>query len=84
MAQSSNAKVFWILFAVVAMSLSGYFLYVAQKHIPIGTAYAVWTGVGMIGTFLIGITIFHDTLSILKFVGVFLILAGVVILKICH
>lgn len=84
MAQLSNAKLLWIIFAIFAMVLSGYFLYFAQKYIPIGTAYAVWTGICMIGTFVIGITIFHDALSIARFVGVFLILAGVIILKICH
>lgn len=84
MANSSTSKVFWVLFAIIAMALSGYFLYLAQKHIPIGTAYAVWTGIGMIGTFLIGLTIFHDAISLARFVGVFLILSGVIILKICH
>ena len=85
MAQVQNdTKILWIIFALITMTLSGYFLYIAQKEIPIGTAYAVWTGIGMLGTFLIGITIFHDALSLMRFVGVFLILAGVIILKLCH
>ena len=37
------------------MGLSGYFLYLAQKSIPIGTAYVIWTGIGAIGTVLLGI-----------------------------
>jgi len=84
MAQLSSVKMLWILFAILAMALSGYFLYLAQKEIPIGTAYAVWTGIGMVGTFFIGITIFHDAITVIRFVGVFLILAGVIILKLCH
>ena len=66
------------------MALSGYFLFLSQKQISIGTAYAVWTGIGTIGTFLIGITIFHDSASVARFVGVFLILAGVIVLKLCN
>lgn len=81
LADTTDYKLFWIIIAIIAMALSGYFLFLAQRHIPIGTAYAVWTGIGMIGTFLIGITFFNDTLSLVRFTGVFLILAGVVILK---
>jgi len=84
MAQYSSAKIWWVLFAIIAMTLSGYFLYLAQKHIPIGTAYAVWTGIGMLGTFFIGITIFNDALSVARFVGVFLILTGIIILKLSN
>lgn len=84
MADVSSYKIAWIVFAIITMALSGYFLFLAQKTIPIGTAYAVWTGIGMIGTFFIGITIFHDALSLIRFIGVFLILSGVIILKICH
>ncbi len=83
-ADTTNNKVGWIFFAVITMALSGYFLFLAQKHIPIGTAYAVWTGIGMIGTFVLGIAIFHDALSLIRFIGVFLILSGVIILKLCH
>ena len=48
----------WIAFAAVTMALSGGFLLVAQRTIPMGTAYAVWTGIGAVGTFLLGILIF--------------------------
>lgn len=84
MAQTSNAKILWILFAIVAMTLSGVFLYLAQKGIPIGTAYAVWTGIGASCTFLIGIIFFHDAMSLIRFLGVFFIILGVILLKIAH
>src|SRR5574344_2182068 len=84
MADISIYKVWWIIFAIITMALSGYFLFLAQKTIPIGTAYAIWTGIGMIGTFIVGITIFHDALSLIRFIGVFLILVGVIVLKIYH
>jgi len=80
----SSAKYFWIIFAIIAMALSEVFLYFAQKQIPIGTAYAIWTGIGTIGTFLIGILLFHDAMSLIRFLGVLLILSGIVILKFCH
>lgn len=83
-ADVSNHKVLWLLFALIAMTLSGIFLFFAQKQIPIGIAYAIWTGLGMVGTFVLGIVIFHDSMSLMKFAGVFLILTGVVILKLCH
>jgi len=80
----SPAKYLWIIFAIIAMALSGVFLYFAQKQIPIGTAYAIWTGIGTIGTFLLGILLFHDTTGLIRFLGVLLILSGIVILKLCH
>lgn len=84
LADVTDNKFAWIVFAIVAMALSGYFLFIAQKNIPIGTAYAVWTGIGTVGTFVIGIIFFHDALSLIRFLGVLLILSGVVVLKIVH
>ena len=84
LAQVTTAKVLWILFAVVAMTLSGVFLYMAQKHIPIGTAYAIWTGIGALGTFLIGLIFFHHAMSMMRFFGIILIISGVTLLKIGH
>ena len=84
MANLTSAKVAWIIFAVIAMTLSGVFLYYAQKQIPIGTAYAIWTVIGASFTFLIGIIFFHDAASLLRFLGVFLIITGVILLKVAH
>ena len=63
------------------MGLSGWLLFLAQKHIPIGTAYAVWTGIGAAGTFLLGVALFGDTLNWSRLAGVLLIVAGVALLK---
>ena len=65
MASVSSAKVLWIIFSIIVMGLSGVFLYLAQKEIPVGTAYAR-TGIGASCTFLIGVIFFHDTLSVLR------------------
>jgi len=67
--------------AAVSITLSGLFLYLAQRNIPIGTAYAVWTGIGAAGTFLVGIAFFADPATAGRIAGVALIIAGVATLK---
>jgi len=84
MVEVGNNKALWILFAIIAMTLSGIFLYLAQKHIPIGTAYAVWTGIGAACTFMIGVAFFNDAMTLMRALGILLIISGVVLLKIGH
>ena len=66
---SMHSKYFiWFIgLSILSMGLSGYFLYLAQKSIPIGTAYVIWTGIGAIGTVLLGILFFHDSANIEEF-----------------
>ena len=59
-------KTLWILFAVASMAASGYLLWLAQKSIPMGTAYAIWTGIGAVGAFTFGIILFHDAASLMR------------------
>lgn len=66
------------------MSLSGLFLWLAQKTIPIGTAYAIWTGIGAAGTFIIEILVFKDSASVCRILSVLLIIIGVIGLKLSH
>lgn len=73
-----------IAMAVGFMLLSGFMLWLAQRHIPIGTAYAVWTGIGAAGTFLVGVLYYGDPTSFTRYLGVSLIVAGVVVLKLAH
>lgn len=84
MAQMSQTKWQGILIAIVFMLMSGVFLWLAQRHIPMGTAYAVWTGIGAAGTFLIGVYVYGDPTSLLRFVGIAFIILGVVVLKLAH
>ena len=58
--------------------------WLAQKTIPIGTAYAVWTGMGAAGTFIVGILFYGDSAGALRRVSVGLIIAGIVGLKLAH
>ena len=81
-ATQSQYRILWIVFAIITMALSGLFLYLAQKEIPIGTAYAIWTVIGASCTFIIGVVAFHDALSLMRILGIILIIAGVICLKI--
>lgn len=78
---ATNGSKMWIAFAVISMALSGYFLYIAQRSIPIGTAYIAWTGIGGIGTVLIGIMFFNDSASFLRLFFLSLIIIGLVGIK---
>ncbi|MFD1383292.1 DMT family transporter [Rhodanobacter aciditrophus] len=83
-AQTSAVKWPGLMMAVVFMVVSGTFLFMAQKHIPLGTAYAVWTGIGAAGTFLVGVMVFGDATSLMRYIGILLIISGVVVLKLAH
>lgn len=82
LAQTTGSRFIFLSMAVISMGLSGYFLYMAQKTIPIGTAYVVWTGIGAVGTLLIGILFFHDSAGLLRLLSAALIVAGIIGLKI--
>ncbi len=66
---------------VVAMVLSVWLLSIALKPLPVGTAYAVWVGIGAAGTALLGIICFGESASLQRLLSIALILAGVVGLK---
>ena len=66
---------------VASMIVSLWLLGLAVKDLPIGTAYAVWTGIGAAGTFLVGVFFFGDPSLLLRWLGLGLIVAGVVCLK---
>lgn len=73
---------FWpSLGVLVLMALSVYFLSLAVKTVPVGTAYAVWTGIGIAGTSILGIIWLGEPVSLPRVLLIFLILASVVGLK---
>ena len=67
---------------IVTMILSFYFLSTAVKTIPIGTAYAIWTGIGAVGTAMLGIFLFGESKEFIRLFFIFLIVIGIVGLKI--
>ena len=62
---------------VVSMALLG----IAVKTLPLGTAYAVWTGIGAVGTVILGIVLFKEPATVVRLVCVGLIVAGILGLK---
>ncbi|NGX38175.1 MAG: Quaternary ammonium compound-resistance protein SugE [Chlamydiae bacterium] len=74
-------KVVPSIITVVAMALSVWFLSIAMKTLPLGISYAIWTGIGIIGTTIIGIFLFGDSASIVKVVCISLILIGILGLR---
>jgi quaternary ammonium compound-resistance protein SugE len=82
LANLPNMKIWGIILAIFSMTLSGFLLWFSLKEIPIGTAYAVWTSIGAVGTFTIGVLVFGDPSIPLRWLGVALILLGVILLRI--
>jgi quaternary ammonium compound-resistance protein SugE len=75
-------KILGPIISVVSMAISGILLWLSLKGISIGTAYAVWTGIGAVGTFIIGVLFFNDPSILLRWIGVSLIILGVIFLKV--
>ena len=73
---------FWpSILTVAAMIASLYFLAQALKIIPVGTGYAVWTGIGAVGTAMLGIVLFAESSALPRLLCMLLIVAGIVGLK---
>ena len=66
---------------IFGMILSFYFLSTAVKTIPIGTAYAIWTGIGAVGTAILGIILFGESKEFMRILFILLIIVGIVGLK---
>ena len=81
LADLPNMKIWGIALALISMTVSGLLLWYSLREIPIGTAYAVWTSIGAVGTFTIGVLVFGDPNIPMRWFGVALILLGVIFLK---
>jgi quaternary ammonium compound-resistance protein SugE len=66
---------------VAAMIASLYLLGLAVRSLPIGTAYAVWTGIGAVGVAILGIVLFNEPRDLLRIASILLIVAGIAGLK---
>ncbi|MEK3798453.1 quaternary ammonium compound efflux SMR transporter SugE [Peribacillus sp. FSL H8-0477] len=67
---------------IIGMVISFYFLSAAIKTLPIGTAYAIWTGIGALGAVIMGIILFNEPRSVSRLVFVGFILVGIIGLKV--
>ena len=66
---------------VAGMVASFYFLSLALKNLPLGTAYAIWTGIGTIGTVIFGIVLFKEPVTAMRLICIALIISGITGLK---
>lgn len=66
-----------LAFMVVSFGL----LSMAMKSLPLGTAYAIWTGIGAVGAFIVGVLVLGEALTPMRVGGVMLIVSGLVVLK---
>lgn len=78
---SGHAAVWWMLGFFLSLSISMYLLYKATQTLPIGTAYAVWTGIGAAGTVLVGIFIFKEPAEFWRLFFLTTLIASVIGLK---
>lgn len=69
------------LLTITAMFVSFYFLSLAIRTLPLGTAYAVWTGIGTVGAMIVGLIFFDESHDISKYLCILLIVIGVAGLK---
>ncbi len=67
---------------VAAMAISLGLLGLAMKELPLGTAYAIWTGVGAVGTVIAGIMLFGESMALIRLASVALIIIGLIGLKV--
>ena len=72
------------IFTVATMILSYVFLALGVKTIPIGTAYAVWTGIGAVGTAIYGIIFFNEPKELIRIFFIFLIIVGIIGLRLTY
>jgi quaternary ammonium compound-resistance protein SugE len=78
---SGSTSVWWIIGFFVSLIMSMYLLYKATQTLPMGTAYAVWTGIGAVGTVLIGFFVFNEPASFWRVFFIFTLIASIVGLK---
>jgi len=72
---------FWMLGFLISLTISMLLLYKATQSLPIGTAYAVWTGIGAVGTVLLGILVFKEPVYFWRLFFLTTLIASIVGLK---
>lgn len=69
---------------ILGMLASFWFLSLALKTLPVGTGYAVWTGIGAVGTAILGVILFAEPVTVMRIGSMALIVAGIVGLRLSH
>lgn len=78
---SGSAAILWMVGFFLSLTLSMYLLYKATQVLPMGTAYAVWTGIGAVGTVLVGIFFFREPTDVWRIFFLFLLIGSIIGLK---
>ena len=81
LAHGSAYRDWWIAGSLLAVALSIIFFYLSQKNLPMLVAYPIWTALGAIGTFAVGVMYFHDLATWTSWLGICLMVAGIVLIK---
>lgn len=76
------AKINYAFITIILMIASFSLLALAMKYIPLGTAYVMWTGIGAVGAFILGILFFGEVVSIMRGISALLIISGLILMKI--
>lgn len=79
---TGNTAIFWMIGFFVCLSISMFLLYKASLTLPIGTAYAVWTGIGAVGTVLVGIFVFKEPVDFWRIFFISTLIFSIVGLKV--
>ncbi len=72
------------IFTIVTMAISIYLLSLALKTLPLGTAYAVWVGIGSVGVVIAGVFLFSESVSLIRLISIAFIIVGVIGLNITN
>lgn len=78
---SGNTSAYWMIGFFVCLSISMFLLYKATQTLPIGTAYAVWTGIGAVGTVIMGILFFKEPADFWRLFFITTLIASIIGLK---
>ncbi len=82
MKQSSGFTRLWpTLVTLAAMAVSFFLLAAAMRTIPLGTAYTIWTGIGAVGAFVVGIALLGEQLNLMRVIAAVLIVCGLILMK---
>ena len=70
------------ILTILSMLISIWLLSISLKTLPLGTAYAIWVGIGTVGTVIAGIILFNDSINLLRIISILFIILGIIGLKI--
>ncbi len=73
-----------VFFVLATMAVSVWLLSISVRYLPVGAAYAAWTGIGVVGTVVGGFLLFSEPVTLARILSIMLIIAGIVGLRIFH